>query len=183
VFLDADDSLLPGALERMLAGLDGRPGSPALVGRILEPGGALHRVPRPFAVRLSRRPRLFAWANATWALMPTQGCTIMRTAVVREASGYGDVSLGEDWMLSARLAFRGAIVFDPAPALVYRWRPDSPGASRASRRALMHSAALVRARLRQDPPPGGDAAVAMLAVAQVLAMLVAHPLARAFRLF
>jgi glycosyltransferase involved in cell wall biosynthesis len=181
VFLDADDSLMPDALGRMVAGLDRAQESPALVGGIVEPSGALHRVPRRFAAALARCPRLFAWANATWSLMPTQGCTIMRTAVVREAGGYGDASHGEDWMLGARLAFRGPITFDPEPALIYRWRPDSPGMSRAPRRTLLDNAARVRARLHTDPAAGGRSAIALLAIAQTLAVLVPHWVATALR--
>lgn len=181
VFLDADDSLLPGALERMIAGLDRQSDSPALVGRIVDPTGALHRAPRRLAVGLARHRQLFAWVNAAWSLMPTQGCTIMRTAAVRDAGGYGDASLGEDWMLAVRLAFRGPIGFDPEPALVYRSRPDSPGAARASRRALLHNAAHVRARLREDGVGGGRVAIALLALVQTLAVLVAHPIATAGR--
>jgi hypothetical protein len=84
-------------------------------------------------------------------------------------------------MLGVRLAFRGPIVFDPAPALVYRWRADSPGAARVPRRALLAAAAQVRARLRQDSVPGGRASIALLAIAQTLAALLVHPLARAVR--
>jgi glycosyltransferase involved in cell wall biosynthesis len=179
VFLDADDLLLPGALDSMFAGIELAPGSPALVGRIVDSTGVPHRAPRRLAVTLARHRRLFAWCNAAWSLMPTQGCTIMRTEVVREAGGYGDASLGEDWMLAVRLAFRGPIVFDPAPALIYRSRADSPGAARGSRRVLLRNAAHVRDRLREDSTPG--AAIALLAIVQALAVLVAHPLATAFR--
>jgi glycosyltransferase involved in cell wall biosynthesis len=177
VFLDADDYLLPGALRRLLGEIEARPDAAAVVGRIVDAGGALYRSPRGLAFALAPHRRLFAWANATWSLMPTQGCTIMRTAAVREAGGYGDASSGEDWMLGARLAFAGRIGFDARPALVYRSRHDSPGAGRASRRVMMENAARVRARLRAD----GTAGVSALAILQTLAVLVVHPLAIALR--
>jgi hypothetical protein len=94
---------------------------------------------------------------------------------VREALGYGDASFGEDWMLAACLTVRGPIAFDPAPALVYRWRA---GELSPSRRTRLESAARVRSRLLADPYGGGRTAVATLALAQVLAVLAAQPLAR-----
>jgi glycosyltransferase involved in cell wall biosynthesis len=180
VFLDADDYLLPGALGRLLGEIEARPDAPAVVARIVDASGALYRSPRGLAFALARWRRLFAWANATWSLMPTQGCTIMRTAAVREAGGYGDASSGEDWMLGARLAFGGRIGFDVRPALVYRSRDDSPGAVRASRRTMTENAALVRARLRDDGTVG-VLGLALLALLQTFAVLVAHPLAITLR--
>jgi hypothetical protein len=120
--------------------------------------------------------------NAVWSLLPTQGCTIMRTGAVRGAAGYADASAGEDWVLGASLAFRGPIAFDPRPALIYRSRPDSPGAARTSRRALLDNAGRVRARLRDDPRVrGGRPAMSLLAATQALAVSVVHPAARALR--
>jgi glycosyltransferase involved in cell wall biosynthesis len=183
VFLDADDLLLPGALERLLAGLDRRPDSPALVAGILEPNGQRHRNPRRLLCPiLARLPRLFAWANAVWSLMPTQGCAIMRAAVVRDVGGCADASHGEDWALGASLAFRGPIAFDPHPVLIYRSRPDSPGAGRTSPRVLLENARRIRRRLRDDPVVGaGRWAIGMLATAQVLAVAVGQPLVRSTR--
>jgi glycosyltransferase involved in cell wall biosynthesis len=181
VFLDADDYLLPGALERLVAGLDRDPDSPALVGGILERDGTRHRTPRRLAPILARRPRLFAWANATWSLMPTQGAAILRTAAVREVGGCADASHGEDWALGASLAFRGRIAFDRHPVLVYRWRPDSPGVGSTSPRVLLKNARRIRDRLRHDPVvDAGNCAIALLASAQVLAV-VAQPLVRSMR--
>ena len=180
IFLDADDYLLPGALSRLLGEIEDRPDAPAVVARIVDAGGGLYRSPRGLAFALARYRRPFAWANATWSLMPTQGCTIMRTAAVRDAGGYGDASSGEDWMLGARLAFGGRIGFDERPALVYRSRDDSSGAGRASRRAMMENAACVRARLRADGTAGA-LALALLTLAQALAVFVVHPLAIALR--
>ncbi|MDX6536694.1 MAG: hypothetical protein QOD37_1035, partial [Gaiellales bacterium] len=182
VFLDVDDLVLAGALTRLAAGLDHVARCPAIVGRIVEPSGALHRTPRAAAAALARHPRLFAWANATWSMLPTQGCTMMRVSAVRDAGGYADASAGEDWVLGAALAFRGPIAFHSQPALIYRWRPDSPGAARASRRMLLRNAARVRTRLRDDPRVrGGPVAIGLLAGAQALAVAVARPAARLLR--
>jgi glycosyltransferase involved in cell wall biosynthesis len=178
VFLDADDQLLPGALAHLVAGLDRHPDALALVGRIVEPSGALFRAPRPLAASLSRHRRAFAWINSVWSLVPTQGCTIMRTAAVRDAGGYGDASHGEDWTLAVSLAFRGAIVFDPAPALVYRARRGAP---RPPRRTLLDNGRHVRARLRDEPAFKGRPALWPLSGAQALAVFAAQPLATLLR--
>ncbi|MEA2444224.1 MAG: hypothetical protein QOJ12_1516 [Thermoleophilales bacterium] len=177
VFLDADDELVPGGLAHLVAGLDRNPAAPALVGRTVEPSGALFRAPRPIAAHLSRQRRLFAWANSIWPLLPTQGCTIMRTAAIRDAQGYGDASHGEDWTLAACLAFRGAIAFDPAPALIYHAR----GAPRPSRRTLLDNGARVRARLRGERAVTARSALWPLAAAQALAVFAAQPLATLLR--
>ena len=149
VFLDADDLLLPLALDRLVAELDARPRSPALIGRIVEPSGAPYPRPRALTVALGRRPRLLAWANAAWSLLPMQGCTLMRTEAVRAVGGYGDRSVAEDRVLGASLAFAGPIAFSRDPTLVYRARPDSPGVVLPGRRTLLDNAAAVRARLLQ----------------------------------
>ena len=99
VFLDADDLLLPGAIPRLVAALDRRPGCAAFVAGIVDVSGARWRTPRRLAMGLERHRRQFAWLNAVWSLTPTQGCTIMRTAAVRMVGGYADRSGGEDWAL------------------------------------------------------------------------------------
>jgi cellulose synthase/poly-beta-1,6-N-acetylglucosamine synthase-like glycosyltransferase len=179
MFFDADDVLLAGAPVRLVRRLDRRPLSLAAVGRILEPSGRFHRTPRPVSAFLARRPRAFAWINAVWSLFSTQGCTIMRTAAVRQAGGYADTSDAEDWALGASLAFQGPIAFDPEPALIYQLRPNSVD---RSTRQLLANATLIRNRLRND----GSAQIApwqlaVLSVAQVLAVLLCRPIVRASR--
>jgi hypothetical protein len=174
VFLDADDLLVPGALPRLVAALDARPDAPAVVGRIVDRSGRVFRAPRRVAAALAARRRLLAWLSAAWPMVPTQGCTVMSTQAVRDAHGYGDASYGEDWMLAVCLAFRGPIVFDPAPALVYTVRPGEP---RPSRRARIDSAARVRGRMAEVALARAPALTA-LALAQRLAIVAAGPLAR-----
>ena len=182
VFLDADDLLLPGTIPRLVAALDRRPDCTALVAGIVDASGARWRTPRRVAMGLARHRRQFAWLNAVWSLTPTQGCTIMRTATVRDVGGYADRSGGEDWALGASLAFRGRIAFDPTPALIYHARPDSRGPRRVPLGTLLSDAALVRRRLRDHPNVGGGTfALAILAIAQAFAALLVHPLARALR--
>jgi glycosyltransferase involved in cell wall biosynthesis len=182
VFLDADDLLLARSLPTLVAALDRFSDAPAAVGGIVETNGTPYRLPRDVARALARRPRLFAWVNATWSIMPIQGCALLRTASVRDAGGYADADHGEDWALAAALAFRGRVVFTSEPTLVYRFGPDSPAMSRQPRRLLLANSRRIRGRLRQDPVvSAGGAAAYLLAAAQVAAVLVGQPAVRAAR--
>ncbi len=175
VFLDVDDVLLPGAVAALAAGLAGDIVAFGL-GLVDGDSGRRHRSPRALARRLATRPRAFALANAVWSLLPTQGATIMRTADVRAAGGYADRSQGEDWALAVSLARRGRVAFGDEPALVYRWRGDSPGQA-GTRATLLDSARAVRERLR-DAPALTRALVPPL---QWLAITVVRPAWRGLR--
>ncbi len=179
VFLDADDVMLPGSLAALTSGLAARPRAAAFVMAIVEGDtGRRHRSPRRAARALARLPRAFGLVNSVWSLLPTQGATIMRTADVRAAGGYGDRSHGEDWALASSLAWRGRVHFADEPALLYRWRGDSPGRGRAVAGAtLLARAALVRERLRSDPgvPPAARRLLGPIAAAQWLAVVVVRP--------
>ena len=139
--------------------------------------GGRHRAPRRIAYALARAPGLFALANTIWSLLPTQGATIMRTADVRAAGGYGDRSQGEDWALGAALAWRGRVRLSHEAGLVYRWRFDSPGREGADA-DLLANARFVRERLRRDPAVPADVrrAAPLVAVAQWAAVAVVRPL-------
>jgi glycosyltransferase involved in cell wall biosynthesis len=181
VFLDADDLMLPGTLATLTAGL--RDGDAAFAMAIVDGDtGGRHRAPRRVAYALASVPRLFALANTVWSLLPTQGATIMRTADVRAAGGYGERSQGEDWALGAALAWRGRVRLSHEPGLVYRWRFDSPGQPGAGL-DLLGNARFVRERLRGDPglPRVGRALLPLAAAAQWLAVKVLRPLVLAVR--
>jgi hypothetical protein len=181
VFLDADDLMLPGSLATLLAGLG--PGDAAFAMAIVDGDtGGRHRAPRRIAYALARFPRLFALANTVWSLLPTQGATILRTADVRAAGGYGDRSQGEDWALAAALAWRGRVRLSQEAGLVYRWRLDSPGQPGAGLH-LLDNARFVRERLRADAglPAGARALLPLVGVAQWLVVAVVRPLALALR--
>jgi glycosyltransferase involved in cell wall biosynthesis len=181
VFLDADDLMLPGTLATLTAGL--RDGDAAFAMAITEGDtGGRHRAPRRIAYTLARVPRLFALANTVWSLLPTQGATIMRTADVRAAGGYGERSQGEDWALGAALAWRGRVRLSHEPGLVYRWRFDSPGREGAAL-DLRGNARFVRERLRADPglPAGARRMLPGVRVAQWIALALVRPLVRAMR--
>lgn len=184
VFLDADDLLQAGALAEMVGRIEADPLLSACAFSILEqPAGRRHRRPRRIARALARAPVLFATANAIWSLLPTQGATIIATEQARAAGGYGDTDHGEDWVLAVSLAFRGRIAFDRRIGLIYRSREDSPGRALVAATILLASARGVRARLRDDPavPHPVRTLLPAIAVAQWLAVLIAHPLYRFLR--
>jgi glycosyltransferase involved in cell wall biosynthesis len=176
VFLDVDDLMLPSSLAALTDGL--RPGDVAFAMAILDGDtGGRHRAPRRIAYVLARAPRVFAVANTIWSLLPTQGATVMRTADVRAVGGYGDRSQGEDWALGAALAWRGRIRIGSEPALVYRWRFDSPGRE-GDESDLLANARFVRRRLIADPgtPAAARRLLALAAIPQWLAATVVRPL-------
>jgi glycosyltransferase involved in cell wall biosynthesis len=179
VFLDADDVLLPGGLDHLVAGLDRHPSAGAFVGRIVEGSGAVHRLPRSLCPLLARVPRLLAWTNAIWPVMSIQGCAVMRTAAVRAAGGYPDASSGEDWALATALAFGGPVAFTAKPVLRYWLHGDSPGVRGPTARVLSRSARVVRrglaARGARRP------AMALLAAVQTIVILGLRPPARLTR--
>lgn len=185
VFLDADDVLLEGALERMLALAKSRPEAAAWVLGIVEAEtGRRHRNPRRLAAVLAGAPPLFALANAVWSLLPTQGATLLRTELVRQVGGYDDAARGgDDWPFCATLAFRGRIVFLAEPALVYRWRPASPGGEQAPRQLIAANTLRVRRRLRSDAglPRWARILLPVLPVGHGLALNLARPLVRRLR--
>jgi len=181
VFLDADDLMLPRSLGSLLAGLG--EGDIAFAMAILDGDtGGRHRAPRRIAYGLARLPLLFALANTVWSLLPTQGATVMRTADVRAAGGYGDRSQGEDWALGAALTWRGRVRLSHEPGLMYRWRFDSPGREGAEA-DLLDNARSLRERLRADSevPAVARALLPALGVAQWLAVTLIRPSVRALR--
>jgi glycosyltransferase involved in cell wall biosynthesis len=184
VFLDADDLLLPGALDALTSGIAGTDAVSAYALSIVDDvTGKRHRTPRRVARMLARAPQAFALANTVWSLLPTQGCTIMRVDDVRACGGYGDSSHGEDWVLATSLAFRGRVAFGGRPALRYRQRRDSPGVAALGFGVLLANARRVRARVREDPavPDWARAVLPLIALAQWSAACVAHPVYRSAR--
>jgi glycosyltransferase involved in cell wall biosynthesis len=183
VFLDADDVMLPGSLKALVAGIESDAGAVAsALGIVDGDTGHRHRSPRLAARFLARWPFALAMANSIWSLLPTQGATIMRTRDALAAGGYADRSQGEDWALAAALAWRGRIHFERTPALIYRWRWDSPGRASASR-TLLASARAVRDRLRDDPglPRSARRMVRVVGVGQWVAITLVRPVFRGLR--
>ena len=185
VFLDADDVLVDGALEHMLALARRRSDAVAWVLGIVDGAtGRRHRSSRRLGRLLAPFPPAFAVANAMWSLLPTQGATLLRTELVREVGGYDDSERGgDDWPFCAALAFRGPIAFSTAPAMVYRWRSASPGGEDTPRTLIAANALRVRRRLQRDAglPRWGRWVLPALPTGHALALNVVRPAVRGLR--
>ena len=138
IFCDADDRLLPGAMALLSARMAERPELAATICRYVswnpETGAraVLERSPRPVVFRVARYRRLFALAGLRYNCFPVVG-GILRTRAVKDAGGFGDGNVGEDWILGAQLAFRGPIEFHREPSFLRRvhagslwYRPHAP---------------------------------------------------------
>jgi hypothetical protein len=178
VFLDADDLLLEGTLEFLHTRIAADSSLSISATAILdEETGERHRSPRHFVSRLVRRPRIFAFADSIWSLLPLQGCAILRTAQVREAGGYADANLGEDWVLAVALAFHGRVELNDRLGRLYRPTPRSLLRSARGTRDFADSARRVRERLRVDPgvPRWARATLPVIALLQLTAIYVGRP--------
>lgn len=160
LFLDADDVLLPGALARLAALLDTRRGAVAAVcKRVLwDPDSGTQRLnecsPRPLVYLLSRYWRTFAALTLRYDVFQLTGCALLNRDAVRDAGGFGDASLAEDWMLRSSLAARGRIVFGREGVVRFRVRHGSLWHREHSRAELDRAYAAFRAhRLRDQRLP------------------------------
>lgn len=166
VVWDADDVMLPGTLDFLLAAISSDAGLVAFGAAILEsPSGNRHRWPRTWIGRLARFPRLFAWLHCVWSLYPTTGATIMRTAQARAGGGYGEAESGEDWVLGVSLAFRGRLGWSERPGRSYRLHPRSVWARHGGVGDLSRHARAVRERVRADRGIPGWARRSLLLIA------------------
>ena len=152
LFVDADDELLPGALADLVAALTPQEvfaGGGIVELRDGEPDRAV-AWPPPIVHRLAPRPRLLA-LRALWLSCLPATCTLFRTDVVRDAGGFGEGSLGEDWSLITAVAFRGRGALLDRPVRRYRF---SEGSLFHTARALdvrLESHRVVRHRILRDP--------------------------------
>ena len=184
VFLDADDMLLEGALEDILLRIAADPGSALFATSILDGAtGERHRTPRRFVPRLAHRPRVFALADSIWSLLPIQGCAVLRTSQVRDAGGYADANLGEDWVLAVSLAWRGRVGVSDRLGRYYRSTEGSIGRGAKTGAELRASARRVRDRMRTDRavPGWARALLPLIAALQLAAIHVARPVYLALR--
>jgi glycosyltransferase involved in cell wall biosynthesis len=184
VFLDADDMLLDGALEFMQGRIAADAGVAVSATSILEgESGERHRTPRRFTSRLARWPPAFALANSVWSLLPIQGCAILRSRQVREAGGYADADLGEDWVLTVSLAWRGRIEVSERLGRYYRSTEESIDRRARTPRELRASARRVRERMRADPavPTWARALLPPIAALQLTAIHLLRPVYLAAR--
>ncbi len=155
IFCDADDRLLPGALAFLRGRMADRPELVGCVSRFVSWNPrtgekvVLDRSPRPIVFRVSRHRRAFALANLRYNCFPVVGC-LLRTEAVKDAGGFGDANVGEDWILGAQLAFRGPIEFHERPAFLRRVHNGSLWYRRHTRAEYLRRCELLRERLRRD---------------------------------
>jgi glycosyltransferase involved in cell wall biosynthesis len=121
LFLDDDDRLLPGSLERLSRALERRPGAVAAVGAAVrfDPSGGRERATHPrFAFTRTVWPDVLAgWDSGS-------GQALFRTERLRAAGGWNAGlsywELGDLWFRVARL---GPVTFLPATVLELRLHP------------------------------------------------------------
>ena len=113
-FLDADDTLAPGALDLLLADATQCPGLVAAVGSMeaYHPFAGV-RTALPFPTEWAQRAQWAPLALGTLSIVrncfPTVGPAVLATDAVRDAGGFADASYCEDWSLATALAFRGPV--------------------------------------------------------------------------
>jgi glycosyltransferase involved in cell wall biosynthesis len=182
VFWDADDLMLPGTLGLLRERLGSDSGLVAVAAAILEDEPRIaHRWPRPWVAHLTRFPGVFAFVHCVWSVFPTTGATLMRTAAVRSAGGYGDANSGEDWVLGVSLVFRGRVQLLARPGRIYRRRVGSLWEARRSTPHLLRHAAAVDRRLLSDTgiPQWAKVLAPAIAILQAVMTLLVRPLVKA----
>jgi glycosyltransferase involved in cell wall biosynthesis len=155
IFCDADDRLLPGSMAFLISRMEARPELVAAICRYVswnpETGErvVLERSPRPVVFRVARFPRLFAVAGLRYNCFPVVG-GILRTDAARDAGGFGDGDVGEDWILGAQLAFRGPIEFHREPSFLRRVHAGSLWHRQHEPSEYLTRCDLLRERVRRD---------------------------------
>lgn len=170
-FLDADDQLLPGTLQRMRARLFARPGCVAAVAACeawVEGAGCAVAWPWPraSAYRLCHHPRLFAALAAVRNPYPTTGA-LVRTETLRAAGGFADANHEEDWLPAVTLAARGTIDLDARPGRRCRLSAGSLYGSGADLATMRANRRALRRALRRDPRTRRTARLGGLALAAI----------------
>jgi GT2 family glycosyltransferase len=111
LFLDADDSLAPDALSRLLTALESSPHAVAAVGAYTFAG--TRRIRRPPSGDLL--PRLLI-RN----LFANGGHVLIRGEVLQRAGGFlTDIAYGEDWEFWTRIALQGPFAAAPGPPILF----------------------------------------------------------------
>ena len=111
LFLDADDSLAPDALSRLLATLESSPDAVAAVGAYTFADTPRIRLP-PSGDLLPRLLIRNLFANG--------GHVLIRADVLQRAGGFlTDIAYGEDWEFWTRIALQGPFAAAPGPPILF----------------------------------------------------------------
>ena len=111
LFLDADDSLAPDALSRLLIALESSPDAVAAVGAYTFADTRRTRPP-PSGDLLPRLLIRNLFANG--------GHVLIRADVLQRAGGFlTDIAYGEDWEFWTRIALQGPFAATPGPPILF----------------------------------------------------------------
>jgi glycosyltransferase involved in cell wall biosynthesis len=118
MFLDDDDLLVGGAIDRLVKGLEDHAGSVAAIGAYVVFDETGNRARRPHPRRLIERD---AWRDVLFHLDAFGSRILFRTDVVRAVGGYRDgLSVAEDWDLLLRVSRKGRLLLVPELVTEYR---------------------------------------------------------------
>lgn len=152
-WLDADDSLLPGALARQVGLLERHPRVALAHGafHVVDAGG--RRLPdwrAPFAAD-TIEPSATALANLLASNEMTTSTVVMRRSAY--AAGLTPRASSSDWALWLRAALRGDVAYSAAPVARYRQHADTISRASAGGERLRCDRAVVRDLLRRQDLP------------------------------
>jgi hypothetical protein len=121
--------------------------------------------------------------NSIWSQYPTVGATLMRTDVVREAGGYAEGRVSEDWSLGAALLWRGRVAWCDQPGRLYRRHPSSSWVKHNGTMRLVANAREVRDLLRSDDavPAWFTVMLPCVGIVQLVLLLFVQPVIRLLR--
>lgn len=124
MFLDADDVLLPGSIDRMLSEASRternsvRP--PLVSASLINPvSGQPYHWPRPWMWRATTRPRLFQLLESFRPSFPVNGSLIVRSAALQTLGFDTAEESAEDWSFGVSLAWRCHVIPPGSPTMAY----------------------------------------------------------------
>jgi glycosyltransferase involved in cell wall biosynthesis len=144
-FLDDDDLLLPGALDRLVEVLEADPSVGFVYGQVLV-ADSINCEPTGEVV-----PKEVPSGDIFWKLLGGNyiyiHSVLARTALVREVGGFDAAVTGvEDWLLWLRIAERFQVASVPEPVGVWRRFTDTSGQTSSNLHAMCIASARAQAK-------------------------------------
>jgi glycosyltransferase involved in cell wall biosynthesis len=127
-FMDADDLLLPDALEHVYRRITAEPGCVLAASGLYDwnpvtDNKKLAPLPRRYTIWIHRWRALFGAINAIRYSALVVGSALLDADAARRVGGFPDINYGEDWAFSAGLVFQGPVSLDQHPIKLYRMDP------------------------------------------------------------
>ena len=124
LFLDADDVLLPGAIDRMLREASGpkrnRTRPPLISASLINPvSGQPYHWPYPWMRRATTWPRLFQLLESFRPSFPVNGSLIVRSTALQTLGFDRNEASAEDWSFGVSLAWRCRVIPPGFPTMAY----------------------------------------------------------------